>query len=58
MPKIRHRFVRNPDENVVTKVLIFGIFYKITIVERLSTGKLLSGKLPTGLFSTDKVNQE
>jgi hypothetical protein len=28
------------------------------IVERLSTGKLLTGKLPTGIFSTDKEVDE
>jgi hypothetical protein len=38
MVKIRHKFVRNPEENFATKVLIFGFFYKITIVERLLTG--------------------
>jgi hypothetical protein len=46
MGKIRHKFVRNPEENFATKALIFGIFKnKITIVERL-----LTGKLPTGIF--------
>jgi hypothetical protein len=55
MVKIRHKFVSNPEENFATKVLIFGVLYKITIVERLLTGKLLTGKLPTGIYSTDKA---
>jgi hypothetical protein len=46
MVKIRHKFVRNPEENFAIKVLFFGFFHKITIVERLLTGKLLTGKIP------------
>jgi hypothetical protein len=32
------------------------IFHQITIMERVLTGKLLTSKLPTGIFSTDKVS--
>jgi hypothetical protein len=46
MVKIRHKLVRNPEENFATTVLIFGIFYRITIVERFLTDKLLTGIFP------------
>jgi hypothetical protein len=48
--KIRQKFVRNPEENFATKVLISGFFNQITIAERL-----LTGKIPTGIFSSKVV---
>jgi hypothetical protein len=50
--QIRHKFVRlrNPEKIWDKSADFRNSFYKITIVERI-----LTGKLPTGIFSTDKV---
>jgi hypothetical protein len=42
MVKIRHKFVRNPEKKSRQKCWFSDFFYKITIVERLLTGKLLT----------------
>jgi hypothetical protein len=33
----------------------FSAWYRIKIVEEDFTGKLLTSKIPTGIFSTDKI---
>jgi hypothetical protein len=50
-----HKFDRNPEENFAPNMLIFRILQNHDCGKTL-TRKLLTGKLPTGIFSTNKVD--